>query len=650
MRWKSLFARLTLPVAAVVIVLISIYGWEDQTSRAESSQTQIVNSAHIICTVLEAAVHNAMVEANSEAVEKALRRLGQSPEIRWAFVLDSTGALKLSSSAETGGKLEPPSPARVAGLGSSGSFTVEEEPGRGPYMYSLVPLPAEKLCLECHSDLREGQPVGYLGVQKWILSEQAALRASRIKAVVVVLVLVVILVGVQVLSARSITKPLGVITEVAHSIAQGSLDRKVDIRREDEIGLLSNAFQKMQGVLQSRSELVEQVSHGNLAVEAEVLSPEDRLGIGLGRMIKTLRDLSGEVERLIEGSLAGDLQVRGEASRFSGQYLRIVDGFNQVLDKMLGPVNEAVLALERVSRRDLRARVQGEFRGDHARLKNAINLAVENLNQSLIQVANGAGQVASASQQIGSGSQGLAQGASEQAASLEQIAASLQEVAEMASANSSSAQEAQHLAGEAQASSQKGIAQMGELSQAMIRIKNAADETAKIVRVIDEIAFQTNLLALNAAVEAARAGEAGKGFAVVAEEVRNLAIRSADAARSTSGLIEDAVRSAEEGSRLKDGASRQLSEIHSRIETLSRSMIEIAAASLRQRESVDQVNTAIEQVNQVTQSAAANAEESSSAAQELAGQAEEMRALVGGFLLSGANGGAPRVERARLRF
>jgi methyl-accepting chemotaxis protein len=201
---------------------------------------------------------------------------------------------------------------------------------------------------------------------------------------------------------------------------------------------------------------------------------------------------------------------------------------------------------------------------------------------------------------------------------------------------SANAQEARSLTQGADTAVRSGVANVGRLADAMSRIKTASDSTAKIVRTIDEIAFQTNLLALNAAVEAARAGDAGKGFAVVAEEVRSLAIRSADAAKNTAALIEDAVRSADEGVVLNGEALKSLEEIQERVTRVGTVMSEIAAASEQQSEGVGQINIAVEQMNGVTQQVAASSEESASTAEELSAQASQLRALVGQFVLSNA--------------
>jgi methyl-accepting chemotaxis protein len=183
---------------------------------------------------------------------------------------------------------------------------------------------------------------------------------------------------------------------------------------------------------------------------------------------------------------------------------------------------------------------------------------------------------------------------------------------------------------------------MQKLSAAIEKIKQSSDATAKIVKTIDEIAFQTNLLALNAAVEAARAGDAGKGFAVVAEEVRNLAMRSAEAAKNTANLIEESVTNAGNGVSLNLQVATDLKNIHEQIRKVSEVMGEIAVASEQQNQAVEQINQAVEQVNTVTQQAAANSEESASAAEEMSGQAQELLSMVSSFRLTSVNGNVQR--------
>ncbi len=262
---------------------------------------------------------------------------------------------------------------------------------------------------------------------------------------------------------------------------------------------------------------------------------------------------------------------------------------------------------------------------------------VKPVNRIINALREGAEQVSSAAGQVSSASQSLAEGATEQAAGLQETSSSLEEMASMTKQNADNAQHANTLATEARKGANAGSEAMQRMNQAIQEIRKSSDETAKIIKVIDEIAFQTNLLALNAAVEAARAGEAGKGFAVVAEEVRNLAMRSAEAAKNTSAMIEGSVRNANNGVELAEEVTRVLNEIVNSVSKTTDLVSEIAAASQEQAQGIDQVNQAVSQMDKVTQATAANAEESASASEELSAQAEqlneivqELSALVGG--------------------
>jgi methyl-accepting chemotaxis protein len=254
-------------------------------------------------------------------------------------------------------------------------------------------------------------------------------------------------------------------------------------------------------------------------------------------------------------------------------------------------------------------------------------------------LANGAQQTSSAAGQVSGSSQTLAQGASEQAAALEETTSSLEEMASMTKKNAESAQQAATLANSAKETADQGNTAMNRMSSAIAEIEKSAGATAKIIKVIDEIAFQTNLLALNAAVEAARAGDAGKGFAVVAEEVRNLAMRSAEAAKNTSAMIEESVANAKNGVEIATEVGKSLGEITGVASQVSSLISEIAAASSEQSQGISQVNTAVAQMDKVTQSNAASAEESAAASEELSSQAIQLQSMVEELtaLVNGAN-------------
>ena len=250
-----------------------------------------------------------------------------------------------------------------------------------------------------------------------------------------------------------------------------------------------------------------------------------------------------------------------------------------------------------------------------------IGRIIEGLNEGAEQVSSAAGQVASSSQQ-------LAEGSSEQAASIEETSASLEEMSSMTQQNADNAGQANSLMNEANQVVGEANASMSQLNTSMEEISKASDETSKIIKTIDEIAFQTNLLALNAAVEAARAGEAGAGFAVVADEVRNLAMRAADAAKDTAALIEGTVKKVSQGTELVSSTNEAFGRVADSASKVGELVAEIAAASNEQAQGIEQVNTAVTEMDKVTQSNAANAEESASASEEMSAQAEEMKAMV----------------------
>lgn len=261
----------------------------------------------------------------------------------------------------------------------------------------------------------------------------------------------------------------------------------------------------------------------------------------------------------------------------------------------------------------------------------------------------GAGEMASASGQVSAASQTLAEGSSEQAASIEETSSSLEEMASMTRQNANNADEADGLMREADRIIETANTSMDRLTQAMKVITQNSDETQKIVKTIDEIAFQTNLLALNAAVEAARAGEAGAGFAVVADEVRNLAIRAADAARNTSDLIEKSVTEIRSGSEIVDTTNAAFDEVAVSATKVSELIAEIAAASKEQSQGVEQINSAVTEMDQVVQQNAATAEESASASEEMNAQAEQIYGIVAELIgiVDGAGSLPSRVSRSR---
>ncbi len=259
-----------------------------------------------------------------------------------------------------------------------------------------------------------------------------------------------------------------------------------------------------------------------------------------------------------------------------------------------------------------------------------------------------AAEVTAAASQISSASQSLAEGASEQASSLEETSSSLEEMASMTKQNADNANQAKAMMVETRQIVERVDRQMNEMASAIDKITRTSEETGKIIKTIDEIAFQTNLLALNAAVEAARAGEAGAGFAVVADEVRNLALRAAEAARNTSGLIENTIAAVKQGNELTQATREAFRENVANAGKVAQLVDEIAAASTEQAQGIDQINKAVSEMDKVTQQTASYAEQSAATSEELTTQAEQMKghvadlATVIGGRQDGGNGAARR--------
>jgi methyl-accepting chemotaxis protein len=445
-----------------------------------------------------------------------------------------------------------------------------------------------------------------------------------------------------------IAHPIVRATTLAEQLAIGDTEHDIQVvNGDDEIARLTGALQGLLAHMRDLTGVAERVASGDMSIALVPKSDRDRLSQAFGSVASVNSELVAELGRLTRDAAAGQLSARTNTSRFAGAYREIVEGINEMLDAMIAPINEAATVLEQVAERDVTVRMAGTYQGDHAKIKAALNTALDNLDTALAEVALSSEQVNAAAEQIASGSQSLAQGANEQASSLEEVSSSLQEMASMAKQNAVNAKEARAIAERASTSAAKGAASMQRLSTAMEEIKTSSDSTAKVIKTIDEIAFQTNLLALNAAVEAARAGDAGKGFAVVAEEVRNLAMRSAEAAKNTASLIEQSVQSAAGGVAINTEVLANLQEITTHVSRVREVMGEVAAASEQQTLGTAQINTAVEQMNAVTQQTAANAEQSASAASELSGQAETMQGVVSGFRLTVTSASRPRVHNGK---
>ncbi len=391
---------------------------------------------------------------------------------------------------------------------------------------------------------------------------------------------------------------------------------------------------------------------------------------------KNLNALSADISKLIDGAIDGKLSVRVEASHYEGGWNKITTGLNSLLEAVSEPMNEVkdsltllsqgkfdfnvnkvfkgefaemmnsldttvravgsyigeiTEILEAVAQNDLTKQIKRDYIGQFNQIKSAINRISNDLKITVTEIMHSSENVLAGARQLSDSSMDLANGASSQAIAVEELNASITLVREQTSQNSALTRDANGLSKKSIDNANQGNDEMRKMLQSMSDIKEASNNIAKIIKVIDEIAFQTNLLALNAAVEAARAGEAGKGFAVVADEVRSLASRSQTAAKETSEYIEDAILKVNEGTHIASQTSNALNTIVENINSVSSIMESITRANDEQTESITQIIQGVTQISDVVQKNSAASEETAATAEELNSQSELLHKMVDVF-------------------
>lgn len=504
---------------------------------------------------------------------------------------------------------------------------------------------------------------------------------NSIKLMIILIVIGAALsVALGVIISKSITKPIKKLVDYADRIAIGDVEIEITESSKDETGTLMLAFKKMVGNIRENAVSAERISNGDFKVVINPKSDKDVLAKSLILVVEAVNNLEKETLMLTKASVEGKLSVRADAQKFNGGYNNIVEGINNILDAVIEPIKEASSVLQEMANGNLKVSMDGDYKGDHADIKNALNetinslssyiseisevlnqmsnsnlklsinneykgdfaqmkdalnLIIQSFNDVFTEINNAADQVSAGSNQVSDGSQALSQGTTEQASSIEELTSSITEVAAQTKQNAVNASQANELALNAKEGAVLGNTHMKDLLKSMDEINESSSNISKIIKVIDDIAFQTNMLALNAAVEAARAGQHGKGFAVVAEEVRNLAARSAKAAKETADLVEGSIKKAEHGTKIANNTAESLNVIVVGVSKAATLVGEIAAASNEQATAIYQINKGIEQVSDVVQTNSATAEQSAAASEELSSQASMLKNMVGKFKLKG---------------
>jgi len=513
-----------------------------------------------------------------------------------------------------------------------------------------------------------------------VLYSRDVVRANTIQMIKVLclvgLGIILLMIPFAFLLSDLLTKPLTLVVETANSIAEGDFGKELDIRQQDEIGELADAFRNMkdmigrvlkemdsiilavqEGKLDKRgdadaftgswrdlvlginntingfiipinmtAESIERIAKGDFPekISKEFKGDFNRTKNNLNMLINAIKLITEDINELTDAILEGRLDVRGDVEKYRGEYAGIIEGVNNTLDAVVGPLNTTAEYVDLISGGCIPEKITKEYKGDFNAIKNNLNTMIENLGRFATDVQNSSEQVASGSEELSQNASRVSEGMTEQAASIEQISSSTDEMSGIVHQNADNARETASIAAKADGDARKGGKAMYETISAMKRISEK-------ILIVEEIARQTNMLALNAAIEAARAGEYGKGFAVVAAEVRKLAERTQGAVKEINDLSVSNIEIAEQ-------TGGMLTEMVDGIKKTAELVEEISASAAEQSNGIAQVNDSIQQLDLIIQENAEITEGMASSSQEFSSQAENLQQIASFFNVSDTSG------------